>query len=193
MTSNPASEGNPNLLSKLFRYRFLLLAILAVGLVFFLIPGMRTAPLLEPDEGRNAEVGREMLAGGDWITPHYNGYVYLDKPAPFFWLVAASFKLCGVSEWAARLPSGLAALATLLLVCLLARRMFGADEAFIAGLVTATTPLFLILSRQVIFDMTLSFLVTAALVCFWWDEDKPQRRRATDMLLFAAMGLATIT
>ena len=72
-------------------------------------------PLLEPDEGRNAEVGREMLAGGDWITPHYNGYAYLDKPAPFFWLVALSFKVFGVSEWAARLPSGLAALATLLL------------------------------------------------------------------------------
>ncbi len=193
MTSHPASEGNPDRFSILFRYRFPLLAILAVWLVFFLVPGMRSAPLLEPDEGRNAEVAREMLAGGDWITPHYNGYAYLDKPAPFFWLVAASLKLFGVSEWAARLPSALAALATLLLVCLLARRMFGADEAFIAGLVAASSPLLLILSRQVIFDMTLSLLVTAAVVCFWWDEDKPQRRRWTDVLLFAAMGLATIT
>ncbi len=194
MTSIPASDGNPTrVITWLSRYRFFLLAIVAVWLVFFLLPGVRTMPLLEPDEGRNAEVAREMLAGGDWITPHYNGYAYLDKPAPFFWLVASSFKIFGVSEWAARLPSGLAALGTVLLICLLARCMFGPDEALIASLAAAASPLFLIFSRQVIFDMTLTFLVTAALVCFWWDEDKPKRRRSTDSLLFASMGLATIT
>ena len=49
-------------------------------------------PLMEPDEGRNAEVAREMLVSGDWITPHFNSLAYLDKPAVYFWLVAASFQ-----------------------------------------------------------------------------------------------------
>src|SRR5690348_2421348 len=74
--------------------------------------GLGRLPLLEPDEGRNAEVAREMLVAGDWITPHYNTLVYLDKPAVYFWLVAGSFKLAGISEWAARFPSALMALGT---------------------------------------------------------------------------------
>lgn len=175
------------------RHRFAWLIILSVWLIFFLLPGATTMPLLEPDEGRNAEVAREMLRGGDWITPHYNGYPYLDKPAPFFWLVAASFKTFGVSEWAARLPSGLAALATMLLIWFLARRMFGFEEALLSGLVLVTSPLVLIFSRLVIFDMTLTFLITAALVCFWWEESKPERRLIVDLAMFAAMGMATIT
>ncbi|TMA49560.1 MAG: dolichol-phosphate mannosyltransferase, partial [Deltaproteobacteria bacterium] len=60
-------------------------------------------PLFDPDEGRNAEVAREMLAGGDWTVPHFNGLPYLDKPVLFFWLVAGAFRLLGVGETAARL------------------------------------------------------------------------------------------
>ena len=194
LTSATLSQPNTiRFASWLRRYRFVFLIILGVWLIFFLLPGVETMPLLEPDEGRNAEVAREMLRGGDWITPHYNAYPYLDKPAPFFWLVAASFKAFGVSEWAARLPSGLAALATMLLIWLLGRRMFGDEGAPISALVLATSPLFLIFARQVIFDMTLTFLVTAALVCFWWDEQSAQRRLSLDLLMFVAMGFATIT
>src|SRR5208283_457020 len=107
--------------------------LLAAAVLFF--AGLGRLPLLEPDEGRNAEVGREMLASGDWITPHYNGFAYLDKPAVFFWMVAASFKTFGVSERAARLPSALMGLATLLLVWFLARRMFGDAVGLRAGMV----------------------------------------------------------
>jgi len=55
------------------------LLIFAAALLFF--AGLGRLPLIEPDEGRNAEVGREMVVSGDWITPHYNGFAYLDKPA----------------------------------------------------------------------------------------------------------------
>ena len=87
----------------------LLLLLVVACCLFFLALGQ--LPLLEPDEGRNAEVAREMLVSGDWITPHFNSQTYLDKPATFFWLVAASFRLWGISEWAARWPSAVMALA----------------------------------------------------------------------------------
>src|SRR5205814_1220812 len=67
-------------------------------------------PLIEPDEGRNAEVAREMLALGQWSVPHYNGLPYLDKPVLLFWMIAAAFRALGVSELAARLPSVVGAL-----------------------------------------------------------------------------------
>ncbi len=155
--------------------------------------GLGWLPLLEPDEGRNAEVAREMLVSGDWVTPHFNSLTYLDKPAVFFWLVAGSFRLWGVSEWAARFPSALAALGTMLLTWFLARRMFGDDVGFRAAIILATSPLVIILSHLVIFDMTLAFLVTASMASFWLEDASGFQRPWLDVFLFAAMGLAAIT
>ena len=166
---------------------FLLAAV--AGLMFF--AGLGQLPLLEPDEGRNAEVAREMLVAGDWITPHYNSFVYLDKPAVFFWMVAGSLRAFGVSEAAARLPSALMGVATLLLVWFLARRMFGESAGLAAGIICATCPLTIAFSREVIFDMTLTFFVTLAFVAFWLAEHTDEVW--TDLLMFAALGLAVIT
>ena len=168
----------------------LLLLVLAFGMFFVALGRL---PLLEPDEGRNAEVAREMLASGDWVTPHFDSLTYLDKPAPFFWLVAASFRLWGISEWTARFPSALLALALVLLVWFLARRMFGPAAGLRAGIILACCPLVIAFARLVIFDMMLTFLVTLALASFWWMEAADFRRPWLDVLLFAAMGLATIT
>jgi 4-amino-4-deoxy-L-arabinose transferase-like glycosyltransferase len=134
-----------------------------------------------------------MLASGDWITPHYNGLPYLDKPAVFFCLVASSFKLGGLHEWPARAPSALMGLCLLLLSWFLARRMFGDSTAARAGVVAATAPLVVVFSRLVIFDMTLAFLITLAMVSFWFAETAEFRHAGLDILMFLAMGLATIT
>jgi hypothetical protein len=169
----------------------ILLLLLVAGLLFF--AGLGRLPLLEPDEGRNAEVAREMLLSGDWITPHFNNLPYLDKPVAFFWLVAAAFRLLGVSEWTARLPSALMGLATLLLTWHLARRMFGNSTALRAGVVVATCPLVIAFARLVIFDMTLACLVTLAMLSFWSADSGGYNRPWCDILMFLAMGLATIT
>ena len=171
--------------------RQLLLVVAVAGILFF--AGLGRLPLLEPDEGRNAEVAREMLTSGDLVTPHFNALVYLDKPAVYFWLVAGSFRLWGVTEWAARFPSALMALATLLLTWFLARRMFGGAAGVRAAVMLATTPLVLAYSRLVIFDMTLTFLVTVAMASFWFAAESDFRRPWLDVILFASMGLGTIT
>jgi 4-amino-4-deoxy-L-arabinose transferase-like glycosyltransferase len=169
-----------------------LLLLAAVGGVLF-FAGLGRLPLIEPDEGRNAEVAREMLATGDLITPHYNGFVYLDKPAAFFWMVAASMRVAGVNEFAARMPSAVMALATMFLVWFLARRMFGDVAGLRAGIIFATAPLALAFSRIVIFDMTLAFLVTLAMTSFWLALESDFKRTLFDIFLFGAMGIAAIT
>jgi 4-amino-4-deoxy-L-arabinose transferase-like glycosyltransferase len=174
-----------------FPLRHLVLLLIVAGVMFFL--GLGRLPLIEPDEGRNAEVAREMLATGDLITPHFDTFVYLDKPAVYFWLVAGSFRLWGLDEWAARFPSALMALGTMLLTWFLARRMYGGSAGVRAGIIMATTPLVIALSRFVIFDMTLVCLETAALVCFWLATASDYRRAWLEVGMFAAMGVATIT
>ena len=159
--------------------------------IFF--TGLGSLPLLEPDEGRNAEVAREMLVSGDWITPHYNSLVYLDKPAVFFWLVAGSFKLAGISEWAARFPSALMAFGTLFLTWFMGGRMLGGSAGLRAAIVWATMPLTIIFARTVIFDMTLTFLVTLAMAAFWLASSCDFRRPWLEIIMFAACGIATIT
>ena len=155
--------------------------------------GIGRLALIEPDEGRNAEVAREMLAHGDWITPHFNNLAYLDKPPVYFWAVASAFKVAGLSEASARFPSALAALFMVCLVWLLSRRMLGGLTALYAGIILATSPLTVVFAREVIFDMTLSLFVTGAMVCYWLREAGVQKRNLLDILFFACMGLATLT
>ena len=168
----------------------LLLLLVLAGCLFF--AGLGSLPLLEPDEGRNAEAAREMLASGDWMTPHYDTFPYLDKPPVFFWLVASSFKVAGLHEWSARAPSALMGLCLLLLSWFLTLRMFGNSTAGRAGVIIATVPLVVVFSRLVIFDSTLAFLITLAMASFWFAEAAEFRRRGLDILMFLAMGLATI-
>ncbi len=168
------------------------IVVLLVGACLIFI-GLGSLPLLEPDEGRNAEVAREMLLSHDWLTPHFNGLPYLDKPNFLFWSIAGSFRAFGVTEWAARFPSALAALIVLFLVWLMAARMFGGRSAWRAGIILATAPLFFGFSRFVIFDMTLTLWVTVALTCFWLNSQSGFASSLLDGAAFAAMGLGTLT
>ncbi|HUY12241.1 MAG TPA: glycosyltransferase family 39 protein [Terriglobia bacterium] len=169
------------------------LLLLLIFSAFFFFLGLGRFPLLEPDEGRNAEVAREMIALRDFITPHFNHLVYLDKPALYFWMVAGSFKVFGLNEWAARFPSALMALGTILLVWLMGRRMFDGRTGFMGACVAASAPLVIAFSRTVIFDMTLTFLVTLSMFLLWLADNDGVRRHRFDYLAFAVMGLAAIT
>jgi len=168
------------------------LAILVVLVTLFARLG--ELPFRDPDEGRNSEVAREMQMSGAWLVPTYDGLAYLDKPAFFFKAVALSFSLFGESETAARLPSAL--FATLLLIMLFAfcRREYPERNiALLAVIITATSPLFIVMARHVIFDMTLAFFVSASIFCGYLAETSTGRSRANWYLLgAAAAGFATL-
>lgn len=126
--------------------------------------GLGRLPLIDPDEGRNAEVAREMKDARSPLVPLYNGMPYLDKPAFYFDMVALSLGLFGENETAARLPSAIFGMLTLALIYAFCLHGYGQRAAAMAVLVTGTTPLFIAFSRLVIFDMALTFFVCAALV-----------------------------
>jgi 4-amino-4-deoxy-L-arabinose transferase-like glycosyltransferase len=140
--------------------------------------------LLDPDEGRNAEVAREMALSNDYLVPHLNGLPYLDKPIVYFAAAAATMEILGPTETAARLPAYLATLLTIALVVWFARRRWGADAGWVAGIALATLPLVLAYARTTIFDSTLALFTTAAILCF--AEDRP-------VLAWAAIGAGALT
>ena len=99
-------------------------------LILIVLPALLLYPtmsfrLLEPDEGRYAQIPREMLARGDWVVPHLQGEPYLDKPPLFYWLVMGAYRLFGVDESAARLVPALALHLCVLLLYLLGCRRLG--------------------------------------------------------------------
>lgn len=119
-------------------------------------------PLQDPDEGRYAEIAREMVETGDWVTPHFNYVSYFHKPPLLYWATAISLRTFGVNEFAARLPVALVGLLTVFLTFALGHRMFGARAALFAAGILATSPLFFVLAQALVMDMLLTACLTAA-------------------------------
>ncbi|MGZ8483328.1 MAG: glycosyltransferase family 39 protein [Candidatus Binatia bacterium] len=151
--------------------------------------------MFEPDEGRNAEKAREILVLNDWITPHENFHAVLDKPIFFYWLIALSYKLFGVSEWAARLPSALAAFGSIVMVYVFVRHWWGEWEARWSVLALVTSAGYFVFSRLVIFDMTLTAFIMLALCAFYHAAHTPSSTAnwTTCAILYGALGAATLT
>lgn len=179
------------------------LGLWAVGVVLVLSLGIGSFGLIEPDEGRNAEVAREMAETNNYVLPHLNGLPYLDKPVLFFAAAAVMIEILGPSELAVRLAPFLFALATALLVAWFADRLFGRQQAYVALVATATAPLVIALSRAVIMDTALSFFVVLALIAFHRAVEERRAARETvgrarswigwTVLAWAAMALGVLT
>ncbi len=170
-----------------------LAAALALSAVMIFV-GLGELALFNPDEGRNAEISREMHEGGRWLIPTYNDVPYLDKPALFFKLTGVSIGLLGTSEVAARLVSALFAGALLVLVFTFAWREYGLREASLSLVVVSTAPLFFVFSRLAIFDMCLAFFVSLAILCCYRAEtrDEPAVRRRWYLVGAASAAVATL-
>jgi 4-amino-4-deoxy-L-arabinose transferase-like glycosyltransferase len=169
-------------------------AAILCTVVWFVLLAQR--PLFDPDEGRYAEIPREMLSGGDWVIPHLNALVYLEKPPLQYWLTALAFRAFGQTEFPARLCTGLAGYLALLAVFFLGRDLWGFDAGLRAVLFTSASALFVLLGHQLTLDMLLSFWLLAALGCFLAAQarrDTGGRWQAWMLGCWAAMALAVLT
>ena len=120
-------------------------------------------PLIEPDEGRYAEISREMLTTGDWLVPQLDHEPFYDKPPLFFWLVAGSFRLLGTHEWVARLTPATATLLAVLATFCFGARVFGMRTGFLSAGMLALTIGYMEMGRVIILDSLLACFVTISL------------------------------
>jgi len=142
-----------------------LLILTALG-GFFFIFGNWVLSLTSPDEGRNAYAALHMLKSGDWIAPYYNCRPRFEKPPLLYWLTAISFKLFGVNEFAARLPSGIAAVGTAITTYLIAKKIFNKKAALYSGLIFLLFVHNWVESRSATPEMLLVFFSTLGVYLF---------------------------
>jgi 4-amino-4-deoxy-L-arabinose transferase-like glycosyltransferase len=157
--------------------KFFLVAIVLIWAVIY-IGSIFQPPLLDDADTVHAEAAREMLTRNDWVTLHIDqGIRYLEKAPLMYWAVAASFKLFGVRDWAARLPIALGVLALLLIVYRLGRRIYGEEGGFYAALVLATGFGPFIFTRILIPDMAVGLWLALGFDFFLTtlEQEKPSR------------------
>src|SRR5688572_18809367 len=146
-------------LSQASDQRWLVILLTVLGLPIFLL-GLGSPALYDPHESLYAEIAREMVISGDWLTPHLNGTRYLDKPPLFYWLIALSYQAFGVSEFSARFPGALAGLGGALVTYGIGRHLFEGNTGGLAALVLTASVGYFVFSRQLLPDMVFAFFTT---------------------------------
>jgi len=144
--------------------------LLTAGTLVFLV-NLGGPSLWDLDEGRNATAAYEMMSAGEWIVPTFNSELRVDKPALLYWLQIIAYYTFGVCEFSARLPSALAALATLLVCYELGRRMFSSATGLLAGLILASSPMLCGAARFANPDALLNLFSALGLTIFWAGYD----------------------
>jgi len=191
----------------------LYLFITPIIIVFYLY-GLGKLPLLGPDEPRYAQVAREMFVNHDLITPMLGGHTWFEKPALLYWMIVASFKVFGVSEWSARLGPALCGLLTIAAVACIGRELDGAplwsaapwrrfgqsaDKSahsksfgFWSGVVMASSLGLIVFSRAASFDVVIT-MTTAWSLAFLLLHELPSTKRKRLLLagfyLFVGLSL----
>jgi len=186
--------------------RSLLLSLLALAALCGLAYGQQLGSLglMDKTEGLFVEIPREMLTTGDWITPRWNGELFFDYPVWGYWMVALSFRMFGVSEWAARLPVALAASATVFALFATLMLVAPAKElphlrvgrALLGSTVLALSPGWLGWGRSSVTDMFLASGISLALLGFvlahFAREERPWQRPLGYVALAVFCGIAVL-
>ncbi len=152
--------------------------------------GIISPPSLADDvDAVQAQIARNMLTTGDWVTARLDGVAYLEKAPLVYWLMALSYKVFGVHDWAARIPIALFCVALALLTAAFGVWAFGKKAGFYAGLCMATCVGLFLFTRVLIPDVILTFTITLAMWALLrvTDEDEPHPR-AWAFALAASLG-----
>ena len=176
--------------SKTFAWSlFAVFAIVSLALL-----AVRT--LVPPDEGRYAEMAREMFTSGDWITTRLNGIKYFEKPPLQTWMNALSFAVFGLGDWQARLWTGLCGIGGVALTGYAGAKVFGQRAGFYAALVLGSSFYWVACSQIDSLDMGLSGMMTIALCALLIaqrDGASPAERRNWMLACWAGMALAVLS
>lgn len=161
------------------------------GILLLRLAGLDLYPLMDTSEARYGEIARKMVALDDWVTPMFDhGIPFWGKPPLSFWSQAASMKLFGVGEFAARLPAWLFHAASTLLIVRLGRQEFGLHTGLLAAVIYSSCALGLVSSGVVLTDPALGFAMLLAYFGFW--RGMAYRDGTSALLGFAGLGLGLL-
>ena len=142
--------------------------------------------LVKPDEGRYAEISREMVVTGDWITPRLNGIKYFEKPPFQYWATALAYQTFGVNEWTARLWTALSGFLGILVVWFGGSRLFGSQAGQLGALFLASNLYYVALGHINTLDMGLTFFLMVSLAAFLLaQKESPGAARERNWMLLA--------
>ncbi|MDH4234229.1 MAG: glycosyltransferase family 39 protein [Gallionella sp.] len=167
--------------------------VIAVALIWF--ANLEYRYLIKPDEGRYAEIAREMAASGDWVTPHLNDLKYFEKPPLQYWATATAYTLFGEHQWTARLWTALTGFAGLLLVWFAGLRLFGSEAAGYAAIMLGSSLLYVAMGHFNTLDMGVTFFITLGILALLLAQTQAdiKKRRNWMLLAWAGMGLAVLS
>jgi 4-amino-4-deoxy-L-arabinose transferase-like glycosyltransferase len=174
--------------------RWLVWLTLAFAVVWLATLGARK--LLNPDEARYAEIPREMVATGDWLTPRLNDLDYFEKPPLQYWATAIAFEALGQTDFAARLWCGLTGLVGILFVGWSGARLFGRNAGIIAATLLAGSLMYFVLGHVNTLDMGLTLFLTVAVGAFLIAQQTAVHSKAERnfmLLAWAAAALALLS
>src|SRR5713226_3452069 len=174
-TSDVKLDGASVLTSK--SWLIYLIVALVAGAIYL---GCSVSPpsLMDDVDSAVAQISRNMVTSGDWVTPRAAGIAFLEKPAMFYWPMAVSFKIFGVHDWAARIPFAISAIGLACLTCAFGAWAFGRKAGLCAGLCIASCVGLFLFTRIVIPDVTLTLTIALAMWAFLraLDEEEPHPR-----------------
>ena len=176
--------------SGLFERRWVLYLIVLLVVSAIYLGCVVSPPSLQDDvDAVQAVIARNMLNSGDWVTARLDGVVYLEKPPLIYWFMAISYKVFGVSDWAARLPVAFATIALALLTAAFGMWAFGKRAGFYAGLVMATCVGLFLFTRIQIPDVMLTFTILLAMWAILRSLDQEESNpRLWAAILAASLG-----
>jgi len=167
--------------------------VIAVSVIWF--ANLEYRKLIKPDEGRYAEIQREMVVSGDWTTPRLNGLKYFEKPPLQYWVTATAYTVFGEHQWTSRLWMGLTGFAGILLVWFAGLRLFGREAAGYAAILLGSSMLYVLMGHINTLDMGVTFFLTLGIAGLLLGQTQTDatKRRNWMLLAWAALGLAVLS
>jgi 4-amino-4-deoxy-L-arabinose transferase-like glycosyltransferase len=157
--------------------------------------GLRRS-LGEPDEGRYAEIAREMLVSHDWVTPRLDGFLFFDKPPLHYWASATAYLVFGVHPWSARLWCALTGLLAMLAVGWAGRRVFGREVGGYAMVILGSSLLFALAAHIDTLDVGVTAFLGIGMALFLvaqFDPSAAHQRTLLNVLMWASLALAILS
>ena len=167
--------------------------VIAVALIWF--ANLEYRKLIKPDEGRYAEIPREMVVSGDWTTPRLNDLKYFEKPPLQYWATATAYTVFGEHQWTSRLWTALTGFAGILLVWFAGLRLFGREAANYAAILLGSSMLYVLMAHINTLDMGVTFFLTLGIVGLLLGQSETDKKiqRNWMLLAWAALGLAVLS